>query len=204
MIAGKQHSSPDCCWSDTPGAGIKSFHSKVGRCQRCPTYSAWCTTKSVKSSVCFKPSPTLAKSSRHSEVLATEAKNQGFAPRTATDRRAQGGNAPTISWSASSSADSMQGITKIVSLIDTVSYKNWPGRLVLIYVRLVGGFPGIVWRLQRAPLFAFHSSPSGNRSHSQLRTVRCDPARCYFRLGSSECPKEDRRKPRRLLDFTDS
>ena len=44
----------------------------------------------------------------------------------------------------------MQVIAKIVSLIDTVRYRNWPRRLVLIYIRFVGGFPEIVWRLQRS------------------------------------------------------
>jgi hypothetical protein len=61
----------------------------------------------------------------------TAAKNRGFARRTATHSKAQGGNATTISWSASSSADPMQVIAKIVSLIDTVRYRNWPRRLVL-------------------------------------------------------------------------
>src|SRR5712671_6106114 len=41
------------------------------------------------------------------------------ARRTATHRKAQGGNATTTSGSALSSADPMQVITKIVSLIDT-------------------------------------------------------------------------------------
>ena len=85
----------------------------------------------------------------------TAAKNQGFAGRTATHSKAQGGNATTISWSALSSTDPMQITAKIVSLIDTARYRNWPRRLVLyIYVYIcicfVGGFPGIVWRLQRS------------------------------------------------------
>jgi hypothetical protein len=53
------------------------------------------------------------------------------ARRTETHSKAQGGNATTISWSALSSADPMQVITKIVSLIDTVRYRNRPRRLVL-------------------------------------------------------------------------
>jgi hypothetical protein len=36
--------------------------------------------------------------------------------------------------SALSSADPMQVTAKIVSLIDTVRYINWPRRLVLIYI----------------------------------------------------------------------
>jgi hypothetical protein len=74
------------------------------------------------------------------------------ARRTATHSKAQGGNATTTSWSALSSADPMQVINKIVSLIDTVRYRNRPRRLVLIYVciRFVGGFPEIGWRLERS------------------------------------------------------
>ena len=34
-------------------------------------------------------------------------------------------------WSALSSADSMQVIAKSVSRIDTVRYRNWPRRLIL-------------------------------------------------------------------------
>src|SRR6266851_6644719 len=53
--------------------------------------------------------------------------------------------------SALSSADPVQVTAKVVSLIDTVRYINWPRRLVLyIYIGFVGGFPGIVWRLQRS------------------------------------------------------
>ena len=52
--------------------------------------------------------------------------------------------------SALSSADPMQVIAKIVSLIDTVRYRIWRRRLILIYIGFVGGFPGIVGRLQRS------------------------------------------------------
>jgi hypothetical protein len=40
-----------------------------------------------------------------------------------------------------SSADAMRAIAKIISLIDTVRYRNWLRRLVLIYIGFVGGFP---------------------------------------------------------------
>jgi hypothetical protein len=45
----------------------------------------------------------------------------------------------------------MPVLTKIVSLIDTVRYRNWPRRLVLIYVyvRFVGGLLRISRRRER-------------------------------------------------------
>jgi hypothetical protein len=36
-----------------------------------------------------------------------------------------------MNWSALSSADPMQATAKILSLIDTVRYINWPRRLIL-------------------------------------------------------------------------
>jgi hypothetical protein len=50
----------------------------------------------------------------------------------------------------SETAAKNQGFAEIISLIDTVRYRNWPRRLILIYIRFVGGFPGIVWPLQRS------------------------------------------------------
>jgi len=61
----------------------------------------------------------------------TAAKNQGFAGRTATRSKAQGGMRQQSVGSALSSADPMQVTAKIVSLIDTARYRNWPRRLVL-------------------------------------------------------------------------
>jgi hypothetical protein len=74
------------------------------------------------------------------------------ARRTATHGKAQGGNATTTSWSAFRSADPMHVINKIVSIIDTVRYRNRPQRLVPINVciRSVEGFPEIGWRLERS------------------------------------------------------
>jgi hypothetical protein len=70
-------------------------------------------------------------------------------------------------------------VQRFVSLIDTVRYINWSRRLVLIYMGFVGGFPGIVWRLERsckpassnAGRFADWTSARGQSGSSPLNTA---------------------------------
>ena len=76
----------------------------------------------------LRPSKHLARTA--TAVSETAAKNQGFAGRTATHRKAQGGNATASVGSA-------------LNLIDTGRYIDWPRRLILYigYIGFVVGFP---------------------------------------------------------------